>query len=86
MSLLLWMLFGIVIGLCCTFLLKDRDAGMYIATMTLGLMGSMVAGFIGAQFGLGSVSSFEWLSLLPAAGGSILFLGTFMIARRPRRY
>ena len=79
-----WLIFGILIGAVFTLLLKNRDAGLYIATMALGLMGSIFGAFIGTLFGIGRTTAFEWISLVPAAAGALLLLGIYMFARKVR--
>lgn len=42
-----WLLFGLVVGLIARFLMPGRDPMGWIATIALGIVGSIVGGFAG---------------------------------------
>lgn len=49
---MLWMLvIGLIIGIVAKLLMPGRDPGGFIITMILGVVGSMLAGFVGTQLG-----------------------------------
>lgn len=49
---MIWTLIvGLVIGVIAKFLMPGKDPGGFIITMLLGVAGSMLAHFIGAQAG-----------------------------------
>ncbi len=84
MGILLWALFGLIVGVLTKFLMPGRAPGGILMTILLGILGAVVGGFIGAQLGLGDISGFNLHSMLLAIGGGVLVLflyGLLMNAR-----
>ena len=52
MSILLWILFGLVVGVVAKLLTPGREPGGFILTALLGIAGALVGGFIGRALGL----------------------------------
>jgi uncharacterized membrane protein YeaQ/YmgE (transglycosylase-associated protein family) len=52
MSILLWILFGLVVGVIAKLLTPGRDPGGFIVTTLLGIVGALVGGFMGRLLGL----------------------------------
>jgi len=52
MSILLWILFGLVIGVIAKLLMPGRDPGGFIITILLGIAGSFLGGLVGRAVGL----------------------------------
>lgn len=52
MSILLWILFGLVVGVIAKLLTPGRDPGGFVITTLLGIAGALVGGFIGRVVGL----------------------------------
>lgn len=52
MSIVLWILFGLVVGVIAKLLTPGRDPGGFIITALLGIAGALVGGFIGRALGL----------------------------------
>ena len=52
MSVLLWILFGLVVGIIAKFLTPGRDPGGFVVTTLLGIAGALVGGFLGRLIGL----------------------------------
>jgi uncharacterized membrane protein YeaQ/YmgE (transglycosylase-associated protein family) len=52
MSIVLWILFGLVVGVIAKLLMPGRDPGGFIITTLLGVAGALVGGFIGRAVGL----------------------------------
>lgn len=49
---MIWTLIvGLIVGAIAKFLMPGKDPGGWIITMLLGVAGSLLAGFIGAQLG-----------------------------------
>jgi uncharacterized membrane protein YeaQ/YmgE (transglycosylase-associated protein family) len=74
MGFLTWILLGLVVGVLAKWIMPGPDGGGMILTIVLGIAGAFVGGFLGAQLGLGSVSGFNFPSLLLAVGGAVLLL------------
>ena len=51
MSVLGWIVFGLIVGIVAKFLMPGRDPGGMIVTILLGIVGALVGGFIGRAFG-----------------------------------
>jgi uncharacterized membrane protein YeaQ/YmgE (transglycosylase-associated protein family) len=52
MSILLWILFGFVVGVIAKLLTPGRDPSGFVATVLLGIAGALVGGFLGRLLGL----------------------------------
>jgi uncharacterized membrane protein YeaQ/YmgE (transglycosylase-associated protein family) len=52
MSILLWVLFGLVVGIVAKLLTPGRDPGGFVVTTLLGIAGALVGGFLGRAIGL----------------------------------
>lgn len=52
MSVLLWILFGLVVGVIAKLLTPGRDPGGFVVTTLLGVAGALFGGFIGRVIGL----------------------------------
>ena len=51
MSVLGWIVFGLIVGIVAKFLMPGRDPGGMIVTILLGIVGALVGGFIGRALG-----------------------------------
>lgn len=82
MGILMWVLFGLVVGVIAKFLMPGSDPGGFIITIVLGILGAMVGGFIGTKLGFGDVSGFNVPSVALAVGGAIVLLLIYRMVRR----
>jgi len=81
MGILVWILFGLVVGIIAKLLMPGRDPGGFIVTILLGIAGALLGGFIGRAMGFyGENEGAGWIiSIL----GAILLLGIYrMMVRR----
>jgi uncharacterized membrane protein YeaQ/YmgE (transglycosylase-associated protein family) len=85
MSILLWVLFGLVVGVVAKLLTPGRDPGGFVVTTLLGIAGALLGGFLGRAIGL--YPSYEstggfFMSIL----GAVIVLGIYnmTIGRRGR--
>jgi uncharacterized membrane protein YeaQ/YmgE (transglycosylase-associated protein family) len=79
MSILMWILFGLVIGVVAKLLTPGRDPGGFVVTTLLGIGGALLGGFIGRAIGL--YPSYEstggfFMSIL----GAVILLGIYNLA------
>lgn len=83
MGLLGWAIFGLVIGALAKLVMPGKDGGGIIVTSLLGIVGAVVAGYIGQAMGLyteGQPAGFI-MSLLGAI--ALLFVYRLVTKRTP---
>ena len=74
MSILSWIVLGLIAGALAKLLMPGDDPGGLIMTILLGIAGAFVGGFIGTAIGFGSVQDFSFGSVITATGGAFLLL------------
>src|SRR5439155_23645981 len=52
MSVLMWIVFGLIVGIVAKFLMPGRDPRGFIFTVVLGIVGALIGGFLGRIMGL----------------------------------
>lgn len=73
MSLLYWLLFGLLTGSIANFLYPNNQGGI-VGSILLGVIGAIVGGYLGDRlFGVG-VSGFNLKSLVVAVIGALLVI------------
>lgn len=80
MNIIIWILFGLVVGVVAKLLMPGRDPGGFIVTILLGIAGAFVGGFIGRALGFygpGDVAGFIMATL-----GAILILIIYRVVVR----
>ena len=71
MSILGWILFGLIVGALAKLVMPGRDPGGIIVTMLLGIAGAVLGGFIGRALGMYSEGQ--------AAGWVMSFIGAVIL-------
>ena len=71
MSILGWILFGLIVGALAKLVMPGRDPGGIIVTMLLGIAGAVLGGFLGRAMG--------WYQEGEAAGFVVAFLGAVLL-------
>jgi uncharacterized membrane protein YeaQ/YmgE (transglycosylase-associated protein family) len=51
MHILLFLLFGLVVGVVARFLVAGREPGGWVLSIALGIAGAYIGGFLGRAFG-----------------------------------
>ncbi len=74
MGILSWILLGLIVGVLAKFLMPGKDPGGILITIGLGIAGAFVGGFLSSFLGFGTVSGFDFRSLIIATGGAFLLL------------
>lgn len=75
MSILGWILIGLIAGALAKAILPGRQGGGWIATLVLGVVGALVGGFIGnTLFDVGLENFWSIQTWLVATGGAIVVL------------
>lgn len=77
MGIISWIVFGLVAGIFAKFLMPGDDAGGFIKTTIVGILGAVVGGFIGTRIGFGDVTGFNLRSFAIAIAGSLLVLWAY---------
>ena len=52
MSVLMWIVFGLIVGIVAKLLMPGRDPRGFIFTVVLGIVGALIGGFLGRIMGL----------------------------------
>jgi uncharacterized membrane protein YeaQ/YmgE (transglycosylase-associated protein family) len=72
MSVIGWILFGLVVGVIGKLVMPGRDPGGFILTIVLGIAGALLGGFVGRS--LGMYGEGEPAGFVMAVIGSIVLL------------
>ena len=88
-SLLSWMVCGLIVGLIARLLLPGRQGMSLLLTMVLGIVGSVVGGFLyslvqGAPAEPFSLSGNAWQGWVVAILGAVLVLWAYVKLNRRR--
>jgi uncharacterized membrane protein YeaQ/YmgE (transglycosylase-associated protein family) len=84
MGILLWILFGLIVGVIAKFLMPGGGPQGIIITIVLGIVGALLGGWIGTMLGLGGITGFNVPSMLIAIGGAMLVLLIYHLLMRRR--
>lgn len=83
MSFLAWLILGLIAGFIGSKLVNKTGSGLFL-DIILGIVGSIVGGFVFSFFGGAGVSGLNLYSLLVAVVGSVLVLIIYHALVRPR--
>jgi uncharacterized membrane protein YeaQ/YmgE (transglycosylase-associated protein family) len=87
MGILGWIVLGLIIGALAKLIMPGKDPGGIIVTMIIGIVGSLLGGFIGSKLFHGGLGGFfnlrTWILGLV---GSLILLGIWRViaGRRAR--
>jgi uncharacterized membrane protein YeaQ/YmgE (transglycosylase-associated protein family) len=76
-----WMLFGLIVGIVAKLVMPGRDPGGIFVTMLIGIVGAVLAGFLGRA--LGWYQPGEAAGFFMATLGAIILLFIYRKAFRP---
>ena len=83
MGLIVWIVFGLFVGIVAKFVMPGRDPGGMFVTIILGIVGAVVGGFIGRALGLYRAD--DPVGFFMAVLGAIVLLTVYrMIGGRAR--
>ena len=77
-----WVLFGLVVGIVAKFLTPGRDPGGFILTTLIGVAGAVLGGYIGRA--LGFYGPNQAAGFLMSVLGAIVLLLIYRVVSRPR--
>ena len=82
MSILWAIIIGFIVGVVAKFLMPGRDPGGFIITTVLGIVGALVATFLGQA--LGVYAAGQSAGFIGAVIGAIVVLLIYNLVRRKR--
>ena len=82
MDIVLMIIFGLVVGVIAKLLMPGRDPGGMIVTIVLGVLGSLLGGFLFNAMGIGSGERYAGLIGSVIGALILLFLYRFIAGRR----
>jgi uncharacterized membrane protein YeaQ/YmgE (transglycosylase-associated protein family) len=86
MSLLAWIVLGLLAGAIAKMLMPGKDPGGCILTIVIGIVGALLGGWLSTMLGFGGLGGkIDWRNLVIAVLGSIVLLGLWRLMRGPRR-
>jgi uncharacterized membrane protein YeaQ/YmgE (transglycosylase-associated protein family) len=71
---LVWCVFGLVAGAIARFLVPGREPIGMLATIVVGVLGSVIGGFLGNLLFQGTAEGFRPAGLIGAVLGSVVIL------------
>ena len=77
MDILMWILFGLVVGVVAKFIMPGQDPGGIVLTICLGIAGAVLGGWLGRVFGL--YRSGEATGFIMAVVGAIAILALYRV-------
>ncbi len=81
MSILAWIILGLLAGFIASHLVNHRGEGMVLDVL-LGVVGAVVGGWIASVLGYSGVDALNLYSLLVAVLGAVVFLFLYHAIRR----
>ena len=75
MDILVWIVFGLVVGIVAKVIMPGDDPGGIILTIVLGIAGALLAGWLGRVLGLYQPG--EAAGFIMAVVGAIIILGIY---------
>lgn len=79
----IWMLIiGLIVGALAKFIMPGKDPGGIIVTILIGIVGALVAGFLGRSLGWYEVG--ESAGFIASLVGAILLLFVYRLATKSR--
>jgi uncharacterized membrane protein YeaQ/YmgE (transglycosylase-associated protein family) len=79
MSILAWIVLGLIAGAIAKAIMPGRDPGGFIVTALIGIVGAFIGGFIGNLITGSGITGFSLWSILLAIVGSLLLLWIYRL-------
>lgn len=80
MSVIGWIVFGLIVGIVGKLLMPGKDPGGFLATVAIGIIGALFGGVLGRM--LGMYGQDDPVGFVMAVIGAILFLWLYRIITR----
>lgn len=78
MDIILWIVFGLIVGVVAKFVMPGPDPGGMIVTIVLGIVGALLGGWIGRA--LGMYQTGQPVGFIMAVIGAIVILAIYRLA------
>lgn len=85
MSILAWIVLGLIAGAIAKALMPGDDPGGFIVTALIGIVGAVIGGFIGNTLLGRDLSGFSLWSLVLAVVGALLLLFVYRMTTKRKR-
>ena len=85
MYILLWILFGALIGWVASVLTHDNGRMGILANIVIGLIGSVIGGLISEAAGWGGINAWSWPGFLFSILGAVILLSLINLFNRNHR-
>lgn len=82
MHLLYFLLFGLIVGAVARLIVPGRESGGWPTSILIGILGSVVGGFLGRMFGTNPEAQSAGFAM-SVFGAIVLLAGYHIVARRP---
>ena len=82
MGILMWILFGLIVGALAKLVMPGRDPGGIIVTMLLGIAGAVLGGMIGRGMGLYQTNQTAGFFMSFLGAVILLFIYRLIVGRR----
>ena len=83
MDILLWIVFGLVVGIVAKLIMPGNDPGGIFLTIILGVVGAMLGGWVGRMMGL--YREGEPAGFIMAVVGAVIIIGLYRLVMPGRR-
>lgn len=80
MSVIGWIVFGLIVGVVGKLLMPGKDPGGFFATVAIGIIGSLFGGMLGRMLGL--YNQDDPVGFVMAVIGAVVFLWLYRIITR----
>ena len=84
MTILAWIVLGLVAGAIAKALMPGRDPGGIIVTMLIGIVGAFLGGYLGNMITGAGLNGFSLWSIILAVVGAMLLLWIYRMTTRTR--
>ena len=84
MSILAWIVLGLVAGAIAKALMPGNDPGGFIVTAIIGIVGAVIGGFLGNTLMGRPLSGFSLWSLVLAVIGALVLLFVYRLTTKGR--
>jgi uncharacterized membrane protein YeaQ/YmgE (transglycosylase-associated protein family) len=86
MSIIAWIVLGLIAGAIAKWVMPGRDPGGCIVTIIIGVVGALLGGWLSTLLGYGGLGGrLDWRNLIIAILGSIVLLAIWRMLRGGRR-